>query len=152
MRKQGSVARAARVYRRCARAALRYSPTLPMGKGTPKWQDFTGFFGLCPQNDAIACTMTNRFSPIFFLIVRTFYTPFSTWHPIGVHVVRLGYKNEQAHFCSTRLWHTSCAFFLDSKMVLQAVPLHSSYEKVPTFSHSNILYRDRHPDGLTLNK
>ena len=33
------------------RAALRYSPTLPMGKGTPKWQDFTGFFGLCPQND-----------------------------------------------------------------------------------------------------
>ena len=77
---------------------------------------------------------------------------FTTWHPIGVHVVRLGYKNEQAHFCSTRLWHTSCAFFLDSKMVLQAVPLHSSYEKVPTFSISNILYRDRHPDGLTLNK
>ena len=34
-----------------------------MGKGTPKWQDFTGFFGLCPQNDAIACTMTYKEIP-----------------------------------------------------------------------------------------
>ena len=30
-----TVARAARVYHRCARVALRYSPTLPVGKGTP---------------------------------------------------------------------------------------------------------------------
>ena len=119
-----------------------------------KYSLTTHFYRITGSFDSTSVTlrMTRRFSPIFFSIVRTFYTPFSTWHPIGVHVVRLGYKNEQAHFCSTRLWHTSCAFFLDSKMVLQAVPLHSSYEKVPTFSHSNILYRDRHPDGLTLNK
>ena len=29
---------------------------------------------------------------------------------------------------------------------------HSPYAKVPKFEHINILYRDRHPDGLTLNK
>ena len=37
----GSVARAARGCRRCARAALRYSPTLPVGKGTPNRRVFS---------------------------------------------------------------------------------------------------------------